>query len=476
MFDRDEFARVAGEDDLVAIRIDPVSGASSGDLTQIHYTSTNIRIWRNADKSGWPIMSDTPTFNAQTTATIYVEGLKLSGAVNAEKIDLIYVSANAGAPHVPLSTLSFTIYKVTGVLDVPGFSAHVYEATLPGPIGATYGPVGGGTIILPLGNNAPVPGATVNTVAVKWGGGELEGTLKVNAPGGFSMTREVNVVKVDVSLATGDSQFKLARGADYKTSQVALGSKLTVQVGGQFADVGKWPAMYASLKVTRFAPPMVGTQLRGGKFIDLGFIQGVTFSKYHADFANTGKRETSPMEGLTLIDSVYKSGKGGKPWMGNLPTNPQSPPGFRRYYSPADEVLTDRPFDAFDSMSIYMMVKPNGAQNLTDMSSVSLTMDFTLDFAVHTKEPDNGANLSYTVRASTGGWKWNGSGTVAMSTWTALPAEQALTQGTTVFSPVDTGRIVPVALTQTNTANAWLSGVAQQPGNVSNLRWKETNL
>lgn len=123
-----------------------------------------------------------------------------------------------------------------------------------------------------------------------------------------------------------------------------------------------------------------------------------------------------------------------------------------------------------------MMVQPNGAQKLTDMSAVSLNMDFTLDFAVHTKETDNGASLSYTVRASTGGWKWNGSGAVAMSTWTPLPAEQALTQGTTVFSEVDSGRIIPVALTQTNSANRWLTGLPIKPGNIMAEVWKETNL
>ena len=199
MFDRDEFARVAGEDDLVAIRIDPVSGASSGDMTQIHYTSPNIRVWRNADKSGWSILSDMPTFNALTTTTIYVEGLKLSGAVNAEKIDLMYASANASVPPFILSTVAFTVYKVTGAANVPGYSKHVYEATIPGPNGATYGPVVNGSIIQ-IGASVPAPGggATVNTVSVKWAEGAVVGTLQVNAPGGkFSFTKQVNVVKVD---------------------------------------------------------------------------------------------------------------------------------------------------------------------------------------------------------------------------------------------------------------------------------------
>lgn len=84
MFDKDEAGQVIGEDDLVAIRVDPITNAEAGSAAFLHFTSPNIRVWMGADKFG-RIYSDIWPISPTVSITLYVEGMNLSGAVDAEK-------------------------------------------------------------------------------------------------------------------------------------------------------------------------------------------------------------------------------------------------------------------------------------------------------------------------------------------------------------------------------------------------------
>jgi hypothetical protein len=451
-FDKDELGQVVGENDLVALHIHQLYGAVSGDLASLHFTSSNIRIWQNADKSGGQVYSDTTTFDPTQSHTVYVEGLTLSSAVNAEVITLNWTSGAIPNFTLAAARAEATVYKVTGALNVPGYSRHTYGAILAGAAGwAEFGAITGGTSYTPQINRS-VLGIPVAVQVINWGQGEVVGTFKVNAPGGFSTTREVNVVKVELAINGADNQLILD---DSRMTQD--NNKVRIHA----TNDTKWPAMQASIKVAKIAGPVRGDEGKrwGQRFIDLGFVQTVTFTSRHSDYRNTNPkvRVTSENEGKSFID-VVMGREEGKPW---YDMNYANGLGFRCYTSAVDstEPLTGILFDMVDNPSV-SAVKDAAALTLggDHVDFFSILFNFNISFVVHTKDTDYDANDSYTIRASVP-WSLNASGEVsqdAAHTWQrSLPENQAITTTANPkkFTESQACEIIPTTLTKGSIGN-----------------------
>ena len=401
--DKDELAAVAGEDDLVAIHFDPITGAVAGDTARLNFTSPNIRLWMNTDKSGGQVISSVTEFDPLVAHTVYAEGLGLSSAVNAESVALEWVRGNAIAI---IDQVLLTVYQVKGAQNVPGYSRHTYVTTIPGQVAATFGAIAGGTqpSVVP---SAPAPGggATVNGLIVNWGEGEVVGTYRVNVPGGFFVTRQVNVVKVQLDAAGADN--KLVLDADMQAQRT---DRNGVHSAPQYEVVDDAPgSMYASIKVSRFAGPLVDGVRRGQQFIDIGFVQTITHVRKRGDFAGTFPlfndfSMISNTEGKSYIDSIVD---GGKPWYEQVydPTK-KGQARHGRFGANVKENLVFDMADAPDWAAVPKMVEEG-----IMVGRFWLKANFVTYFVVQTREEVNTANDSYTIRASIP-WTWDASGKV----------------------------------------------------------------
>jgi hypothetical protein len=468
--DDEELGQVEGEDDLVPIRIGVVEGASAGDVVSLDFASTNIRLWTNADKSGGQVTPAT-TFDPSVPHTVYVEGLALSSAVNAESISLMYTGAALAGPPlqgVLLATLPLTVYRVTGAGNVPGYSRHTYETIVPGQVGATYGAITGGTqhSVTP---SVPTAGGTntSNTLIVNWSEGEVVGTYRVNLPAGFGVTRQVNVVKVQLDINGADN--KLVPGGTQQAQ--SNNDPRFIDSAPRYGEAGGDPTVYASLNVSRIAGPLVGEQRRGQRFIDVGFVQTVKHVKQRGDYISAiDFRPFSAIastEGKTYIDVA---GNGTAPWYFD---NYAAQVGERRYKAIQDGApVLNLLFDMDDAVAW------RAVQNMVEEGSMvhrfRLNADFMLYFAVHTTEAVNAANESYTIRASIP-WSWNGSGNVdggEVNIAPGLPVPTgkwkadnypngpvSTTANPKRFVEVATGDIVSTALTKGITSNAAMTAM-----------------
>ena len=151
------------------------------------------------------------------------------------------------------------------------------------------------------------------------------------------------------------------------------------------------------------------------------------------------------------------------------------PAGYRRWKAGSDNQISSMLFDTLDVMSWtgadMKRIGTTMAGDVTFISSVSL---FSLDFAVRTSEAVNAADQSYTIRSTSGGWMWEGSGNVVVENgqykWNGFLEVDAykalvLTSGTGQQNPtgekqllnVEDGRIVPVSFLTADTATTWVT-------------------
>ena len=473
VYDKAELGPVAGENDLVGLLIQPITNAVAGDLGSLTFTSPNIRIWANADKSGGQIISDVTTFDPTVAHTFYVEGLALSSAVNAEVITLNWQSVVLPNLKVQINRALFTVYQLTGAQNVPGYSRHTYAATVPGQVAATFGAIVNGTQHSVTPAVPAVAGAaTTNALIVNWGianedptkevGGEVVGTFRVNVPGGFVSVREVNVVKVQLDKDAATNALELDG-----THQVQRTDKKGV-LSSNNADPAIW-AMYASIEVERVAGPLVGGKRRGQRFIDIGFMQTAKFISLHGDYSanNNNFSMISSVEGNSYID-VERDETGttaqNRPWVWKRHGNMF---GQRNYIAMGDDnVLAFTMFDTRDRPSLGAV--KNMVEEGVSVSFFSIVLDFVAYFAVHTKEAVNAADASYTIRASAP-WRWIGSGPVdGIGTWTSILPGPAVfsSEGLTKMTESKSGDIISTALTGNEAITA------NDAAAVTTMTWK----
>jgi hypothetical protein len=192
VFDKDETAKVDGENDLVKVTVRDLvpenNNPYSGKFT-LSWTSAKIKVWNSATKGAVPFTNG-DVLAVGASYTLWVEGLALSGGVAAEELKLNWVKTAGGASEV--DKVAFTVYEVQGVMNVPGYSVHTYKLTSPS------------TSILPLvlsvtdgtkktESVAGVSGRSVLQTSVLWGASAVVGKVRLSpglAAGNFWTDRE----------------------------------------------------------------------------------------------------------------------------------------------------------------------------------------------------------------------------------------------------------------------------------------------
>jgi hypothetical protein len=251
-----ETTQVVGEDDLVKLRIYPVLGAAAQDKVRLKFSSPKIKIWKGpeADKRDGPVVSGTVAgateFPATVQTDVYVEGLELSAARNDAVITLEWVSGANPNSRQDLDVARFTVYEVTGPMNVPGYSRHVYTTKLPGTAGATYTMLTAGATFLPDLVSTTKNGLTSTSQSAFWNvAGAVVGKYQVNVPDGFGVVRQDNIVKVEIN-TTDSNTFRLDASGMRQTP-----SGLGVQTS---QDPDRSPAMYGSLRNPNFTSSPLG--------------------------------------------------------------------------------------------------------------------------------------------------------------------------------------------------------------------------
>jgi hypothetical protein len=435
--DRFKNGVVVGEHDLVRLDLHAVANAQGGAYTLVF--GPNIKIWKSATK-GDPatdlVVSDTTdlagvngatSFSAAKENTVWVEGINESDAPAKELITLKWTNADAAkgviADKVVLADqVAFTVYMVTGPLNVPGFSIYTYKADVPGGLVGSW-TAASGTV---------QTGAMTNTATILWNSGPVVGQANFTPLAGFTCQRYVNVVLVELEITGGTNKL------EYKNppKQSATDSRLIIS-----NNLG--PAENANIRVKTIEGPIVAGQMRGVKFIEMGFIQNGQFTREYGDFDgfDTKKRRQGGLQDGAFHVDYYTQAPNAStaPWYDS-----QAVTGTRGFLGPAmDAKLSNQDFNVSDTPQLW----GSDAMTLTlggvtkSVNRFGLQFDLNLYFAVRTKEAVNGSETVYTQRAKAS-WRFDGSGTIdAAGNWTQTGTGNT---GDKKFTEVKTGDVVPV--------------------------------
>jgi hypothetical protein len=382
---------IDGEKDLVPLNIHAIQGPAIAG-TAGHYrlttSSTDISLWENSDKSV-PIDA-THALPAGEDIKVFVEGDKTSNNAAAEQVKLEWVSTD-GSIVVPLDTVNYTVYAISGPANVLSGSKFPYTATVPG---------GGQTPAWEAGDFAlDLPGGTPTTQRFIWGGPGVGKIYYAPAPG-FRGEFRANIVDVTLvgsseSPPSGKAIIDTVRTTDdrgFSTAPDRISWTNTVQIDG----------------------PVVNGVTRGARFIDIGYIQELHVKQYNATYGNTTL--TSSMEGGDYVDeSTNPDGTLASAWPSQ---NSNSTTAYWSQISTAtgtaskDMSYSDRP-------SSYVPRKNAGV----DVTSFKIQMDFTTYLGAYTADPN--VNPVDTAYFSVGSFAWsldyskNASGYIATNAITA---------------------------------------------------------
>jgi hypothetical protein len=278
-----------------------------------------------------------------------------------------------------------------------------------------------------------------------WKEGKREGVYRAtpDAQLPFWTERKVNIVKIAFNFVN-PNEFKYGDKANVGPKPAVDPNPLHI-----WSSNTETPAFTARLGVVTIEGP--GNN-RGVRFVETGFMQIVT-TGLHADYWTTNQRIKSSVEdGNYYIDSYSDAAK---PWY-----LPRDIVGTRVAGNPDDTVniinltMIDTPhLLPTNKHSIPIPNDPQGKVDYVDFLSIVDT--FETYVCVHTVEAVNDSDKFYTVRAA-GNWKWDGSGFVDEAGGVVSyrgPSQASPLAGSTKFSEVTDGRIVPRAITEGVTAN-----------------------
>lgn len=422
ILDKDEAGPVVGESDLVPMRLHQLNQPGEGGQYKLVWNSSNIRIWKNPDKTG-AVTSDVTTFNPAQDSTVYVEGVSTSAGRAKEEVQLKWVK---GAFEGVLQRVRLTVYEVDGVSNVPGYSAYTYQATIPG----------GGTGSWTATGGTVQSGGSTNTATILWGGGPFVATANFSPVAGFTVKREVNVVLVDIEATAGANN-----------SIVMTNPPVQPIPGSAFINSGGGGhTMTVNLRVNRIEGPTVNGGMRGVRFIEMGFLQNVRFTEKHGDYNgfSPGKRLTSSLENGTYYLDGDSPSAGTQPWYDKLTLS-----GATGYYAPGSDpafAITNVNLNTYDTPQQYgtesnkFTLTINGASDQVDL--LSLIFDANLYFGVRTTEAVYSSEKTYTQRARVS-WRFDGSGIIdAAGVWTGTGTGN--TASANFLTVVTDGSVVPV--------------------------------
>ena len=186
--------------------------------------------------------------------------------------------------------------------------------------------------------------------------------------------------------------------------------------------------------------------MRGVRFVEVGMIQNVGFTKDHSDY-----------DGFTIPKRRLGSLESNKMWLDTITTNPgaSTPPwydsnskaGIRSLYNHGSDpvagaVIENIDLDTRDRPKIQgtdtMALTIEGVTKLPDRFAIKL--DFNLYCAVHTKEAILDSDKVFTQREKAS-WYFDGSGSLINGVWTKSTADN---NGDKLFTEVINGDVVPV--------------------------------
>jgi probable HAF family extracellular repeat protein len=457
--DKDKAGPVVGERDLVPLKLHKVDPVTQGGKYRLVFTSPIIKLWRSADKTG-PVSCLVTEFDASHDTTVYVEGISESTAPAMETVGLRWVK---GAEVVSADQVAFTVYLVKGPENVPGFSKYTYTGHIPG--GAT----GSWTVT----NGTIKEGTHTNTAKILWAEGPVVGVASFTAAPGFKVDRRVNIVQVELKI-TGHSKLTYHN----PPTQRAVGSPLI--------DSAVFPdhAEDAKFRVRTIVGPTVQGEMRGVKFMEMGFIQDGMFTREFGDFdgfAPPQRLQGSLQDGRFHID--YVTGRAGvastAPWYDTTGlTADQKSRNIGGFFAPAeDREFTDEDFSVSDTPFLAGVLtgqiapgdpasgvpgKPLSLKiggTTAQVTRFGIQFDLNLYFAVRTKEAINDSEKVYTQRAKAA-WQFDGSGNVnAAGKWTQTGTGNT---GDARFAEEMNGSEVPVttgtAINKLFDTETWRSG------------------
>jgi hypothetical protein len=445
--DLSEQTQVVGEDDLVKLSVTLPAQMISWWLT---FDEVGIRVWKSADKQTKYTSGE---YLNPTTTALWVEGVATDSMPRQHTLQL---RTRDGNNQTRLADqVKVTVYDVQGAMNVPGYSEHTYQVTVPD---STPRFVAGNGVVSVAQDDPELTSTqptTSRTARILWDAGAVVGTYKVypTADNNFFVTRQVNVVKVEYSpAAPNDNELKYRNDAGAPvqdtTDRNVIKSAINIAPQGQFSD---W-TMHARLKVTKIEGPVVNGAARGLRFIEVGFVQNSMTTSKHSEYAiqGTTKKRVHITEGYAFLDAdegevwyePYPRAEEGFSFLGRHTiatdaTNPVTNIGLH---------IGDRPKQpATDQMKLAVP----GFPGVHDVKRFVLRLDFELYFAARTRESVLGSDTIYTQRGRADWWfdgsgeiNWEEVNGVLVGVWQhpgGYPND-----GVTSFFDVSNGSVVPI--------------------------------
>lgn len=397
------------EHDLVPLKLHAEDNPAFGGNYTLLTTSSNIKIWKEPTKIT-PVDSGT-TFDASQNTTVYVEGIGESSAAAAEQINLRW--SLPGLTPMNLDTANYTVYKLEGALNVPGYSSYKYTVDVPGGFtksNSTWSDPANGTITS--------ESVDASSAQVLWGSGPFIGRVFFSPAPGFVGERDVNVVEVTPTLGTVTTP----GGAAASVHVDPNASLVVVTPPGD-------ERFQTSVTVQGTGPD----GKRGLQFIQIGYVQNVTVLSKFGDYP--GGTETASLEGHSYVDPANGS---------TLPWTDSS--SVDAYWGPTDNGTHD--FDNSDGPRLGVPTTLEGAPAAL-LTTAGIEESFTRYLAVRTTDTSNNANQIYTVRLKAS-WSVDYSGSVDANGDYNPSAANALTGPmNNQFTLVEDGTAVPITTGQT---------------------------
>ncbi len=474
--DKDELAKVDGENDLVRISVHDLDSGNVLGKFSLEWSSTNIRVWKTADKDGQVLSGDNEV-PVGKAVSYWVEGLALSSTMVAEQVKLKWSDMIAGIQDV--DAVNFTVYQIDGVMNVPGYSVHKYQVLSPvvqyGFTPSVLSVTGGQKQSEFAGATS---GSTVTTMqaTILWDAGPVVGKYRVTpgtAVSNFFVDREVNVVKVAYETEQGAGNVIDYKGPPMQFSTVndkGTGKSVSVEVwkiplgvaeravqshdnwngngsiiapGGD-KRTGDSQAMLAKLNVVSIEGPVpvAGGSMRGVRFVEAGLIQNIratAVAGVFPGFTPARRRVPNYVDGLYHVDIAIDQEAG----------NPYYHKGSAFYRQDEDPAagapVQNKAFKIYDNPLILV----TDAMSLTistvtkQVEAFELRLDFSVFASVRTLDTGLGADTVFTQRAKAA-WYFDGSGKIdAQGKWEAAGVETK-NDGDKLFGPVIDGSVVPV--------------------------------
>lgn len=377
---------------------------------------SNLRVWTNSNRSG--AVTGTTEFNATVTTTLYVEGY----TTGSGKIKIKW--KNDTKTLNECDVFKATVFKWIGPLNVPDYAIYQYKVDSP--------PTGSSQWITPVSGTIKT-GSGTSDVTILWGSGPVVGKAVYQANGNYIWDLEVNVVQVKLK-ATPNS--------------LAYGNPPVQNPGdprGVIAYIPHPAAMDAFLMVEKIMGPTVVSQMRGVKFMQMGFIQNGRATRKHGNFDGfTPKKRwrSTHQDGIYHLDTYPGSTS---PWYDKFRSSKTAPAGYYGFFAPSsDTTQNDVGFNVADTPNIQatydMLLTIGGVTDVVDTFGIEI--DFYMYFAVRTEDTKNQSNLIYTQRGSAS-WEFNGCGSINAATYVWTQTGTGNT-GSGSFSAVTSGAVVPV--------------------------------